>query len=137
METLRDRLFTGASSAMNCPSLPEKPHRQLRAVLQTASYLPIRPLRATTLQRKDLVHLLLAEISQRHFPTSPRPTAVHFNSLGRSEASAPAQTSEGLTVPTSVPPGTCCCGTLALPATGPMPGFVAFWSSTQGSVIYS
>lgn len=67
MGTLRDRTFTVASSAMI--ALPQKPpHRQRRAVLRTASYLPIKPLRAN-LQGKDPVHLLPKEVSQRQFCT--------------------------------------------------------------------
>lgn len=101
METLSDTIFTGASSALP----PEKPHRQRRAVLQTTIYLPTRCLRATSLQGKDPGHLLPEEISQ--LLTSKQPTAVHFNSLGRSAASAPALTSEGLAMTTSMAPGTC------------------------------
>lgn len=111
MEALHDQMFTVAPSAMIALP-PEKPHRQCRAVLQTTSYLPIRPLRATNLQGKDAVHLLPEEISP-----------------------APAQTSEGLLIPTSMAPG---YNILSLPLIGPYPSFAAFGDGSfpQGFVRY-
>lgn len=77
MEILGDRIFTGASAATF-------------------------PSDATDLQGKDPVHLLPEKIPQRQPLTRKEPTVVHCNSLRKSAASTPAQTSEGLAMPTSM-----------------------------------
>lgn len=71
--------------------------------------------------------MLPEEISQRQFLTSKQPTAGHFNSLGKPAASAPAQMSEGLAMPTSMAPGTHSYDILSLPVIGSHPGLCSLW----------